>query len=175
MNGRCSQNGLSCALRGVVWGAVLGLSALAHADETARTGTFSGTVVDFDGNTISGAHITMMPYEYGGWPNPPGTKRLFEATSDSSGRFRLGPLQPAYRMLFDLQVEADGFAPQYVPSGKLSIFTEHDSDLGRICMFRGRVVTGQVLDVDGKPRAGAKVSVEVGRLFCGYVVSRIGP
>jgi hypothetical protein len=42
-------------------------------------------------------------------------------------------------------------------------------------MFPGRVVTGQVLDVDGMPRAGAKVSVEVGRLFCGYVVNRIGP
>ena len=117
----------------------------------------------------------MMPYEYGGWPNPPGTKPLSEAKSDSSGQFRLGPVEPAYRMLFDLQIEAEGFAPQYVPSGRFSIFPEHDCDLGRICMFRGRVITGQVLDVDGKPRAGAKVSVEVGRLFCGYVVSSIGP
>jgi protocatechuate 3,4-dioxygenase beta subunit len=164
-----------CAVRTILPTLVLFASNPLPAAAPAAKGTLSGTVVNPEGKPVAGARVSMLTYEYGGWPRKPGTKPLAEATTDSSGRFRLGPIEPAYRMLFDMQIEAEGFAPQYVPSGTYSIFPDHDSDLGEICVFRGRVVAGQVLDADGKPRAGASVRCEVGRLNMGYVVNRIGP
>jgi protocatechuate 3,4-dioxygenase beta subunit len=163
---------------GAVWtllpALVLFASNPVPAASPAAKGTFSGIVVNPEGKPVAGARVSMLTYEYGGWPRKPGTKPLAEATTDSLGRFRLGPIEPAYRMLFDMQIEAAGFAPQYVPSGTYSIFPDHDTDLGEIRVFRGRVIAGQVLDADGKPRAGAAVRCEVGRVYMGYVTNRIG-
>ncbi len=68
-----------------------------------------------------------------------------------------GEIEPVYRHRFPIFIEAEGFARQYVPGGSYSIFPGVDCDLGDIQVYRGRVYTGQVLDLDGQPCRDIKV------------------
>ncbi|MBI3837878.1 MAG: carboxypeptidase regulatory-like domain-containing protein [Planctomycetia bacterium] len=100
---------------------------------------------------------------------------MADATTDFAGRFRLGPIEPVYRAQFDLCIDADGFGPQYIPGQTYSIFSDSDCDLGNIGVYRGRVFSGQVVDVDGKPRAGARVECDVNRYVMGHTICDVSP
>ncbi len=140
--------------------------AAAAADEKQGQGTLSGTVVDAEGAVVSGARARVNTWE---------GKLLAECVSDVNGRFRLGPLEAVYRHPFDVIVEADGFARQYVPSGTYSVFPNADSDLGLVRLDRGCAFTGHVLDHDGTPVADALVECVVDRHYRGNTVLPIGP
>lgn len=134
--------------------------------EPAPMGMLSGKVLGPDGEPAIGARV---------WADTYSGRRLAEARTDTEGRFRLGPVEPVYRHRFDLLVEADGFARQYVPRGTYSIFPGTNCDLGTIRLDRGRVFTGQVLDVDGRPRPDASVECRLERYILGHTVDSIGP
>ena len=139
------------------------------ADDDKRSlpeGTLSGRVIDPDGRAVTGARIWMYTWE---------SKLLGEARSDSDGRFRLGPVEPVYRRRFPILIEADGYARQYLHEGSYSIFPGADSDLGEIRLARGRVFTGQVIDVDGTPYPGGNVIAQVDIHELGHTVGGIGP
>ncbi|HWB14357.1 MAG TPA: carboxypeptidase regulatory-like domain-containing protein [Pirellulales bacterium] len=142
------------------------LPAAAGADENPSPGTLSGTVVDVDGTAVGGARVRVNTWE---------EKLLAECVSGVDGRFRLGPIDAVYRHSFDLVIEADGFARQYVPGGTYSVFPDADCDLGTIRMDRGCVFTGQVLDHDGTPLADALVECVIDRYYLGNTVLDIGP
>ncbi len=134
--------------------------------KATNEGTLSGRVVDEDGKPVVGARIWASTDEQG---------NRIEANSDAGGRFRLGPVAPVYRLRYDLIIDADGFARQYIASGTCSIFPRRDSDLGTIRLDRGRTFTGQVLDVDGKPAPNAKVDCSMYRMAMASSFGEIGP
>jgi hypothetical protein len=126
------------------------------AAEPLPMGTLSGRVVDPDGRPVAGARIAVDARD----TKTNSVATLVEARTDSDGRFRLGPVEAVYRLRLPrpLRVEADGFVGPRVTFGTLTIFAGCDSDLGTIRIDRGRSFTGQVLDIDGKPREGVDVS-----------------
>ncbi len=144
---------------------VLTLSIFGNASRAQQLpkGTLSGTVVDAEGKPIAKARV---------WANTYDDKLLAEARTKPDGTFSLGPVESVYRHRLDLLFEADGFARQYVGHGTYSIFPGTDCNLGMIRMDRGRTYVGQVVDVDGKPRAGVTVECDVNRFELGHSVNR---
>ena len=136
------------------------------ADEPPPKGTLSGKVVGPDGEPVARARV---------WGEQYGGTILVEARTGDDGRFRLGPIEPAHRSRFDLFVDADGLARQYVLAGTYSIYPGIDSDLGTIPLERGRVFTGRVLDEDGMPQPEATLECTVYRYLMGHTVDSIGP
>jgi hypothetical protein len=61
----------------------------------------------------------------------------------------------------ELTVDTSGFAPITIDS--FSIFPDADFDIGNLQLDPACIVSGQVIDADGRPRAGATVSSEVNR------------
>jgi uncharacterized GH25 family protein len=155
--------------------AVIFAATAAHADDAAPKGTLSGTVVNPDGKPVAGARVSVSTAEFDSKTLTSSTKTLAEVTTDGQGHFRLGPIEPVYRARYDFQIDADGFAPQYVPDETYSVYAGGDTDLGHICVYRGRVISGQVLDVDGKPRAGAAVRCQFRRHYLGHTVCQLSP
>jgi len=119
-------------------------------------GTLSGRVVDEDGKPVVGARI---------WANTDELGNQIEANSDAGGRFRLGPVEPIYQLRYDLIIDAEGFARQYIARDTCTIFPRRDSDLGAIRLDRRRTFTGQVLDVDGQPAPNVKVDCSMYRSY----------
>jgi len=141
-------------------------SALARAEEPMLKGTLSGYVVGPDGKPVAGARVWIDTYD---------SKRLAESRTDAAGRFRLGPMAPVYRNPFPLMIEAEGLARQDVGRDGITIFPGADHDLGAISLVQGRRFTGQVLDVDGKPKANIEVECAVYYHYLGHTVNTLGP
>lgn len=131
-----------------------------------QIGSLSGTVVDPDGKPVSGARV---------WVDASEGKRLAETRSDGNGHVHLHPVVAVYRHRFFIFIEAEGFARQYVRRGSYSVFPGVDCDLGRIRVDRGRIFTGQVLDVDGRPCPDVEVVFSVLRYDLGHTVEEIVP
>jgi hypothetical protein len=147
------------------------LALSAYSGDSPRTGTVSGTIVDRDGNPVAAARVRM----YAPYPQAAGAKKFAESLSDEHGRFKLGPIEAVYRNRPDLLVEAEGFAPLSTLGGEISVYPDREVDLGKLVLDRGRVFTGRVLDVDGKPRANATVSTGCVRNYLGHTVANILP
>ena len=124
-----------------------------RAAEPLPKGTLSGKVVDPDGKPVARARVWADQLD----AKTSSMKTLVEARTDAEGRFRLGPVEPTYRLTMGLIVEADGFARLAVPPDNVSIASGCDHDLGTLQLDLGRVFTGQVIDADGKPRSNAEV------------------
>jgi hypothetical protein len=140
------------------------------ADEIQTKGTLSGAVIDLDGAPVAGATVSINTR---GDKEP--VKLLASGVSGDDGRFKLGPIHAVYRHSFDIIVEADGFARQYVPGGTYSVFPNADCDLGAVRMDRGCFFSGQVLDHDGMPLADALVEPVVDRHYLGHTVTGTNP
>lgn len=122
-------------------------------------GTFTGRIVNQEGNGIEGAVVTL-PNDR---PHPP----LAVAVSDSCGRFRM-PVSRfeevvIHRICHSLKIQAEGFSPTYVDQRHLSLFEEATTDIGEIVMDLGRSYSGRVVHQDGKPIAGAIVAFNINR------------
>ncbi len=142
-----------------------------RAAEPLPKGTLSGRVVGPDGKPVARARVWAEQRD----KKTSIRKTLVEARTDAEGRFRLGPVEPTYRLPMGLNVEADGFARLTDPSDNVSIASGCDHDLGTLQLDLGRVFTGQVLDADGKPRSNAEVVPAVYRHTMGHTVGDIGP
>jgi hypothetical protein len=129
------------------------LTVCVHADGPMPMGTLSGKCVGPDGRPVVGARVWTETFDNKKFS----MKVLVEARTDVDGRFRLGPVEPVYRLRYGLRVESDGLAGQFLPSWNLSIFPGRDRDIGTIRLDRGRFFTGQVVDADGTPRPSTPV------------------
>ena len=111
----------------------------------------------------------------------PDSARARSAGTGQGPHRRRGPLppwahQPLYRNRFQLIVDADALRPpDRSPRSAVLAFPGLDWDLGDIQVDPGRVFTGQVLDVDGKPRPDARIEPTVYRNYLGHSVEDIGP
>ena len=138
-----------------------------RAEEPLPKGTLSGRVVDPLGQPVAGARVWTDTVDSKTFVR----KTLAEARSDSEGRFRLGPVEPVYRLRYGgLHVEAAGLAGQVLPSSNLSIFPGCDLDIGTIRLDRGRIFTGQVVDADGTPRPNTRVFAASSRHSLGHTL-----
>ncbi len=146
----------------------------ARSEEPPAQGTLSGTIVDADGKPVAGARVKLMHFDASKSETFELTVQT-ETTSGAAGRFQLGPLDAEYRCLYDLRIEADGFAAAYVNGDSVSIVPGIDNSLGTIHLEPGYVLRGVVLDEDDGPRVGAVVHCRAYRHELGHTVSDITP
>ncbi len=69
---------------------------------------------------------------------------------------------------------APGFAPQTM-GGRITVYAGADTSVGQIRLDCGQIITGQVLDTDGKPRAGAAVECQARRYIRADVALPLTP
>ncbi len=126
--------------------------------ELRRGRTLSVRVLDPDGRPVPGARLSRlestMTNAAGGRSGHQSSTSLGE-TGDE-GSFQIGNLEPG---VLDLMVNADGFQPMLARG--LHIPEDAAAGAVEITLVRGGVVEGQVLDGDGKPVAGARVSASL--------------
>jgi hypothetical protein len=151
------------------------IAAQLRGDDSPGQGTLSGSVVNAAGKAVAGARVSIHKHEFDSKSLTASTRMLAETKTDDAGRFRLGPLEGVYRPSYDFRIEAAGYAPQYVADGTYSIFPDADCALGPIQLNPGCVVSGQVVDADGGPRAGVKVHFNVWRYVMGHTAGTIEP
>jgi len=116
---------------------------------------YQGVVVDPGGKPVAGAKIFLM---YGPQPNQP------MATTGSDGRFQFASRGPDQLKDARVIAEAAGFAPGAASEGfLLSRYPNTDpSDAGReltVRMMPDQPIEGRVVDLEGRPVAGAKIQV----------------
>jgi hypothetical protein len=140
------------------------------AAESIAQGTLSGTLVDSEGKLIRDALVWLPEYNDADDLVP-----LVKTRSDEQGRFQLGPSDPCYRHWCGLFIEATGFPAYHVPEHECSIYPDRDHDLGTIRLPAGRVFSGQLLDHDGKPRAGETVKCVLYRHSLAHQLLQISP
>lgn len=128
-------------------GVVLGRGEKKAIDLRLVRGRFLGVRVT-DGNAdgadaIAGARVTLAEGEISPFP--------IEATTDASGRARLGPFAPGTATL---AARADGFVAR-------SALIVGDPSPGetRIALVRAGALSGRVLDVRGRPVDGATLEI----------------
>ena len=136
----------------------------AWGDEPPAWGYLAGRVIDANGRPMAEARVSTAQ------ARPVGI--MVDAWTDAEGRFHLSPLAPVHLLATDVFVDARGWARVTVAEGTASVYPERDTDLGVIRLERGRVFTGQVLDVDGDGRFTTP-PLAVGRLvLTGFVPER---
>jgi hypothetical protein len=99
-------------------------------------------------------------------------KAIADTRTDGTGRYRLGPFRASVSRNEDLLVEAPGLARQYLQAP--AVFPDQNRDLGEVTLSRGQRVRGQLLDVDGRPKAGATIEVMLHRHTLGHTMTQIG-
>jgi len=132
-------------------------------DAKPGPGYLTGRVMGPDGKPIAGARV---------WCRAHGAKPIAETRTDSDGCYRIGPFAATVGQREDLLIEAGGLARQYVAAP--AVFSDQDRNLGDLMLARGQRVRGVLLDVDGKPRAGATVEVFLQRYTLGHSWLEIG-
>jgi protocatechuate 3,4-dioxygenase beta subunit len=127
-----------------------------------RGRTAFGRVVDTRERPVAGAWVSLrraagandgFEIVIGSEDGGPG----HEGTTDKEGRFEIGRL-PAGR--FDLEAQAEGFAPLVVPGVAVEGKAGARVDLGTVVLPPGMTVEGTVVDPQGRPLEGAHVAVQ---------------
>jgi len=123
----------------------------------AYEASISGRVVDQEGNSIGGAKVTLVPMEPELTIKPEYVNIFgdYEVTTAEDGTFLFKELVSGY---YSLNVKAKGYR-QYQQLLDLEI--KEDKDLGKIVLKANKTtgtVTGQIVDLNGKPLPGVSVS-----------------
>jgi len=128
------------------------LAAFSVAQDAASSGAVEGTVVDsVTGAGVAGASVVLTA---------PRSAR-YETTTDAAGRFKIAGMSPGnYRA----SAEKDGFASpppdlRLLLSSGLRVASGSDPVKIEIKLTPLKTIQGRVLGPDGKPAAGAEVSL----------------
>jgi hypothetical protein len=136
-----------------------------RSEPQKSTGYLTGCVVDPDGMPVAGARVWLRSHA--------AKTPQAETKTAADGKYRLGPIKATVgRNGPDLFVEAPGFARQYVACPVA--FPGGESDAEKIVLTRGQRVRGQLIDVDGKPRAGITVEICLNRHVLGHTILELG-
>jgi protocatechuate 3,4-dioxygenase beta subunit len=119
----------------------------------------AGRVVDESNEPIDGVAVTLLPRdEDESGPRDPGNGdhgRQLVARTDSDGGFVV--VDAAFG-LHDLDLEADGYAPERVLGVEIAD-SDKETELGVFRLRPGAIVEGRVVDLDAEPVAGAEIKV----------------
>jgi uncharacterized GH25 family protein len=115
----------------------------------------SGRVLDRFGTAIAGARVTAaadtgFPVDVELERELPWLQRKRTET-DAEGRFRFEGVQPG---TMQLAVRASGFAPH---AQRGVVVPKSDTELEPLVLARGAILSGQVVDQDGRGVAGARI------------------
>jgi hypothetical protein len=143
----------------------------ARAAEPLPAGSLSGTVIRPDGKPVAGASVLVDTYDY----DAHDYRTVVTTTTREDGTFKIGPLEAVYRDRKSLRVQAQGFAPQMAGDGTITVYPGVDTNVGEIRLNRGQIISGQVIDIDGTPRAGARVECQAGCYSTAWGVSPLTP
>jgi len=118
-----------------------------------RAATLSGVVQDTDGNPVPGATVGLMTQR----ERPGGLEFFASETTDAEGRFAFAGVPTMhFEQPSMLQIVASGFAPRREVIRDGASAETHVE----IVLSAGRVVTGRVLDADGRPLAEVLVQAD---------------
>jgi len=124
--------------------------------------TLTGRVLAPDGRGVAGASLTLERSEASEAmrymledPRSPRPFR-FEFSTDAEGEFSFADTPTGE---FNLEVQASGFALEVLPVFEIKVGIR-THDLGLIDLEPGVDLAGRVIDPDGLPLAGAKISLE---------------
>ena len=127
------------------------------ADGPANPGAIAGHLVNVEGRPVAGGSVWGVSQN----------QEVGRALADDQGRFRLGPLgedQPV-----NVWFEGGGLARERREG--VHVFGGRDLDLGALAMVPGTRIVGRVVDLQGRPIAGAEVSVDVYRRVLGHTIA----
>ena len=164
--------------------AAAGLSAV--ASWTGPMSTFTGVVVDHEGQPLAGATVTCWPGDITrnalGIPRNcvrPEIDPGLQARTDDGGRFTLRApnVPPSLGKLYIdelrdfplLLIDADGFAVRSVPCAGLMT---GDYDAGTIAVEPGGEMIGRVVDERGQPVGGARLAARQNRCDPRHVATK---
>jgi hypothetical protein len=124
----------------------------------AANGTFTGHLVDMDGNPVAGIEVLFCPsYQ-------PGCDDGTRVSTNASGNFSASLPSAAYFLYFTDSIHrvADGclwYASGWVWSDRQSCATTPPTDLGTVHMKTAVHISGTVRNADGDPIDGIKVGI----------------
>ena len=124
----------------------------------------SGRIVDTAGAPVAGARLRLVPsFTDGGViltrrADDEGVPGWREAQTGGDGRFELRNVKSGPNALY---VNASGFEPLTTREVLVPAGTDHD--LGDVALSPGVVLTGRVVDANGRPVAGATLTEHEGR------------
>lgn len=128
------------------------LGSISHAQQASipatsndkSTGTISGRVVTSSGEPLPGASVSVSSI---------GAQRFKNATSDSSGEFKIDGLEAG---LYRVSAFVPAYAPAPVPGPSETATYHHIGDSVTITLSKGAVITGTVTNANG-PLTGVGV------------------
>jgi hypothetical protein len=125
--------------------------------EAAQTGAVTGQVVDPQGRPLAGVEVWGIAYR----------EKYGPTRSGADGRFHLTGLKPDKPAT--IWANAPGLARQRHEG--VRIVPGQDRDIGRLALLPGTRMSGRVVDAQGKPLAGASVSLELFRFQLGHTIT----
>lgn len=121
-----------------------------EAKATGGTSTVKGRVTLGDGKGLQGIAVVLMPADFSPERKPAGrattdSEGNFVMTNVAAGRYSLQPLAPAY-------TSNDAPGGNWMGGGKVIDLAPGETvENQNITLTRGGVITGRVVDADGKP------------------------
>lgn len=114
-----------------------------------------GFVVERGGGPIAGAEVEARRTWTSSTGSGGGSEALGRVVCDAAGRFRIGDLAPG---TLDLEASAPGFPPRVLRGVELTA-EAGTVDVGEVILDPALRLEGRVRDPDGRPLAGARVTV----------------
>jgi hypothetical protein len=127
------------------------------ASRPEGTGSLTGRVVDRQGQPVAGAQVWAVVFR----------ERVGSTSTDSDGRFRLSALKEGRAV--DVWGDAPGLARQRQEG--VHVFAGRDRDIGPLILLPGTQIRGRVVDIQGRPIAGARIKIDDYHHILGHTIS----
>lgn len=141
----------------------IALFGAAPGDDRRGTGTVGGRVIDVEGRPVKGAEVWAEDRH----------EVTARARTDASGRFQLEPIGNEHAIIVWAEHRGEALAREHFDD--VRVFAGRQTDVGDLVLVPGARPSGRVVDVRGRPVAGAKASILSRRHILGHTVALNGP